>query len=351
MNILVIGDIHIKTINISDIDIFIKNIYDIAIDKNPDYIVLLGDILDTFEKINTFELNKAYELINILRSISKLYIIIGNHDMVNCIQFLTENHWANALKSWDNVIIVDKPIYENDFVFVPYVPNGRFIEALDTLLHHDWKKAKCIFAHQEFYGSKMGAIISETGDKWDIEYPYVVSGHLHLNQTPQDNIYYPGSSMQVAYGESQDNIVAFLLFKEDDDGYDLEEIELGLPKKKIIYTSLEDIKNNNIKLDFFNDNDKIKISISGNYEEFKTFKKSNKYKELLSNKGTKIVFKPTRQEIKLKNEKIQESINKGSNNFIEILNDLIKDINNVYIHEIYELVVYNKHIDKDVKII
>jgi len=35
----------------------------------------------------------------------------------------------------------------------------------------------------------------------------------------------------------------------------------------------------------------------------KTFKKSKKYKQLIS-KGVNVVFKPTRKEIKLKNEKI-----------------------------------------------
>jgi len=56
-------------------------------------------------------------------------------------------------------------------------------------------------------------------------------------------------------------------------------------------------------------NNKLKMSISGDYEEFKTFKKSKKYKQLISN-GVNVVFKPTRKEVKLKNEKIQESIEK-----------------------------------------
>ena len=70
--VLVIGDVHIKTTNIPDIDIFIKKIYNIIITEKPDFTVLLGDILDTFEKINTFELNKAIELIDKIRNSSKL---------------------------------------------------------------------------------------------------------------------------------------------------------------------------------------------------------------------------------------------------------------------------------------
>ena len=34
------------------------------------------------------------------------------------------------------------------------------------------------------------------------------------------------------------------------------------------------------------------MSISGDYEEFKTFKKSKKYKQLIG-KGVNVIFKPT----------------------------------------------------------
>ena len=78
--------------------------------------------------------------------------------------------------------------------------------------------------------------------------------------------------------------------------------------------------------------------------KYKTFKKSKKYKQLISN-GVNVVFKPTRKEVKLKNEKIQESIekNNGSNDFKQILKESLSTINNKYINETYELVVNNKH--------
>ena len=51
--ILVIGDVHIKTNNIIEVDILIEKLIEIAIERKPNFIVLLGDILDTFEKINS----------------------------------------------------------------------------------------------------------------------------------------------------------------------------------------------------------------------------------------------------------------------------------------------------------
>ena len=342
--ILVIGDIHIKTSNIPDIDFLLQRIKDEISNHNPDFVVLLGDILDTFERLNTFELNKAYEVIDEIRKLKKVYVIIGNHDMVNCAQFLTENHWANALKLWNNVIIVDKVLNDNKFIFVPYVPNGRFEEAMECSdIDYTDENILCIFAHQEFYGCKMGSIISETGDVWDMDYPLVISGHIHLNQRPQKNIYYVGSSTQVSYGETQENLIVLVSFK--DKKYDLKEIKIGNKKKKILYTTIDDIGNINEDCD-----DKTKISVSGNYEEFKTFKKSKEYKKLV-NKGVNIIFKQTRKEKKLKNEEIQEKIDKGSTNFEEILYELIDNVDNPYMRETYELVINNKHLDKDVLIL
>jgi hypothetical protein len=70
----------------------------------------------------------------------------------------------------------------------------------------------------------------------------------------------------------------------------------------------------------------------------------------LIGKGVNVVFKPTRKEIKLKNEKIQESIekNNGSNDFKQILKESLSCINNKYINETYELVVNNKHTDTEI---
>ncbi len=74
------------------------------------------------------------------------------------------------------------------------------------------ENVNCIFAHQEFYGCKMGAIESIEGDKWDHSFPLVISGHIHSEQRPQKNIFYPGSVIQHAFGESEDNGLLLLIF-------------------------------------------------------------------------------------------------------------------------------------------
>ncbi len=342
ITILVIGDPHFKTDNITDVEVFIEKITELAIKKNPDIIVMLGDLLHEHERIHTVPLNLALKFINKLRSITKTYLLVGNHDMVSHLQFLNNNHWMNALKEWDNVTVVDTVISEiilnEQIIFVPYVPPGRFEEALNNLTC-DWKNASCIFAHQEFYGCKMGAIISEIGDKWDTKYPHIISGHIHSKQRPQENIYYTGSAMQNAFGESEENIIAYV--KLENKNYEVEEIDLGLPRKKIIYMDVKDIQNYNIENN--KKNDKLKISISGEYEEFKSIKKTKKYKELI-NKGLKVTFKVKKTEKKIKNEllnKVMEDT-KDLNNFQEILKNIVDTNNNSYLSEVYELIMNKK---------
>ena len=342
LKVITIGDQHFKIDNIEEVDIFITKITSLIEEKQPDFVVLLGDLLDTHERIHAVPLNRAYKFINNVRNISKTYILVGNHDMSDNQQFMTENHWLNALKEWNNVIVVDRIISEEikdrKFIFCPYVYVGRFQEALD-LLETDWKDSKCIFAHQEFYGCKMGAFNSIDGDKWDLENPQVISGHIHLNQKPQENIYYPGSSLSVAFGESAKNIVSEITF--DEEMY-IEEIDLNMPKKKIIYVDSE--KADDIIIP--ETEDKIKLSISGEYEDFKTFKKTKKYKEL-TQKGVKVVFKPKKAEIKKKKENIKECLDSNPNDFNDIIRTIIEQQKNSFLFEAYELVINSKNISSD----
>ena len=82
---------------------------------------------------------------------------------------------------------------DRKLVFLPFIPTGRFVEALDSD-DEPWKDADMVFAHQEFRGAKMGAKISEEGDEWKEDWPSVISGHIHDRQILR-NIYYTGSCL------------------------------------------------------------------------------------------------------------------------------------------------------------
>lgn len=348
--IIAVGDPHFRTDNIQEVEMFIEAMIKLCNEVKPNLIVILGDVLHTHERLHTVALNKALFFIDQMRKISPTMVLVGNHDMISNQQFLTTNHWMNSMKEWDNVTIVDtttqKTINNHLFTFVPYVYIGRFEEALNHV--QNWKESTTIFAHQEFYNCKMGAIVSSEGDKWALSYPQVVSGHIHSNQTI-NNIYYCGSSMQHAFGESDRNIIpVFTWPNSTSKKYELKEVDLNLPRKKILYKDISDIENINIE----KTQDKIKLSLTGNQEEFKAFKKTKKYKDLVKD-GIKVVFKNKKINFEMDekdenndNETKQESpLEVSENDFQDILKRLIINQKDKNLFEIYELIINDKKIN------
>jgi DNA repair exonuclease SbcCD nuclease subunit len=341
LNILCIGDIHIQTSNTIDIKIFTDKLYD-YIKKNDeiiDIIVLMGDILHTHERLHTIPFNIANVMIEQLSTMKPLYILVGNHDYINNSQFLTTNHWMNCFKIRKNVHIVDNVMVCNhnnlNVIMCPYVPDGRFVEALNTLKStFDWTKAECILAHQLLDGAKMGAIVAENVEKWEDTYPYLISGHIHDKQKVKNNLYYTGSSMQHAFGESHDKTISLVKI---DTSINIEEIDLDLPKKQILYYDIENIdpsinKQNEQTINKIlnildTPNTHYKITITGNFEQFKMFKKNPLFLKLQKNE-TKVVFKNKLADILNKKHLLNTTIDNSENlSFKEILHELVTNDN------------------------
>ena len=88
------------------------------------------------------------------------------------------------------------------------------------------------------------------------------------------------------------------------------------------------------------------MTVSGEYEEFKSFKKTKKYKELTKN-GIKVIFKPKKSEIKEKKNSIKQSLENNKNNFKDILRILIENEKNSYLLEAYEMIINSKQINAE----
>lgn len=313
IRVFVIGDPHFKAKYIQEGDTFINRCIEQARRCDPDLVIVLGDILDTHEIVNVYAHDMAYRFINGLSEIAKTCILIGNHDMANPTVFLTKMHIFNPFKKWKNVIVVDTPIMitQNDiglkddteseldefeeeraeisFVLVPYTAPGRFQDALDMV--PNWKSASCIFAHQEFQGCKMGPMISVDGDCWSEDYPMVISGHIHDEQVI-DNVYYIGSSIQHSFSESYNKYIWLATFYSGESIPNIDKIDLNMEKKKIITMDIKDVSSFDIKR---TENSIIKLSLKGNNEEFKQFRKSKLYTKLRSCR-VRFAYRPTPKE-------------------------------------------------------
>lgn len=253
---LAIGDPHFQVTNVRECELLIQRVELLIRTMKPTFVVVLGDTLHTHEKIHVSPLNVVYKFFTMLSELVQTFVLIGNHDMINHSQFLTDQHCFNAFKRWPNLTIVDQVhvarIGGRKFVFCPYVPPGRFVEALDTVKQRSyrledpvmltsmpsfirsqlqlsssdpttstlpvyeqesWQDADCVFCHQEFYGCRFNPIQTSTeGDVWPETNPFVIAGHIHDEQKLQSNVYYTGSSMQHGFAETTNKVVVLATF-------------------------------------------------------------------------------------------------------------------------------------------
>ena len=338
MKLLCIGDPHIKTDNSDDIDILLNELKRILASSSYDAIVILGDVMHYHERLFTPALNKSLYFIDILRKIAFTYVLVGNHDAINNSIFLTDQHWMNALKSWENVKIVDTVVNTPDFVLCPYVPPGRLIEALETTVERvEWQSKRLIIAHQEIKGCKMGAIVSTEGDEWKDEYPHLVSGHIHDNQHVGEKVYYPGTPLQHAFGDSDTRIVCQIEWELGKD-VTFTDIPLCVPQKQIVRATIHTIKAICAKFKIKNhENNKLKIKLDATPVEFSAFKQTKEYKELVE-KGVKIQLQKEKHDTTN-----DENHNKNENhdNFVQILEQLVTE-DELLVRSLYNEVLFDK---------
>lgn len=310
--ILIIGDIHFQEKAYLECENLIKRIFNIVAETNPSTIILLGDVLDTHERVKQPQWEQMCRFVETLSSTVPVYILVGNHDYINGDQFLTDKHFYNPFKKWENVCIIDHPKMvciedsyqesEELLVMCPYVPKGRIIEALDTLhtevdnttktiMIPHWTDARVLFCHSEFHGVTYKGRISSDGDEWSDEFPVVISGHIHNECYIEPNIMYVGSCRQVNADECPDKFIWHLLFPSENlsddevEGYTLinnlwiKKIPLGLRTIKEIKIKYDEISEFDFSL---LEENNIKLHIECTDSEFKSFKKTQLCKKMVS---------------------------------------------------------------------
>jgi DNA repair exonuclease SbcCD nuclease subunit len=289
MKIFVIGDPHFKSKNALETSEMTIKIYEHILNEKPDFIVVLGDVLDTHETVHVGPLCRATEFLFKLSKMSQhLYILIGNHDRVNNSVFLTTESPFNACKSWEHTTVVDKVVVdevnEHKFLFVPYVPTGRLMEAFNTEdINSENISEHCIvFAHQEFKGCSMGIITSNEGDEWDKDWPLCISGHIHDYQELQHHLIYPGTPSQHGYADSPNKAVMIL---EIEDKFTIHKrrINLGLPKKITVHIESEELLEYKLPENSF-----VKLVVTGESDKVREMLKLDKVKALLASERIKL---------------------------------------------------------------
>lgn len=305
VHILVIGDPHFTATNSKETDCLTSEVKRIVSEnENIKHVVILGDTLDRHETVNTNVLFRVEQFFNAILEVRDLmlYVLIGNHDIPNNKIYMSEVH---PFKRWedDKLHIINKTrlitIDGMDFLMVPYVPVGRFGEAISTFT----QSYRCIFAHQEFKGCNMGSIISENGDPI-LENVDIISGHIHERQRI-GKLYYPGTPYQTNMGESSDKSISLLEFLPND--IIETRYALTIPKKITI-----DVTANQLLTwsppDTYN---RYRLTVHGTNAEFLTLSKSGSI-SALTHKGVKISYR------EIKHNNTTQTVRREKLNFMDI---------------------------------
>lgn len=150
-------------------------------------VFILGDIFDNRNSINVKIINEVYHLFDELSKVSKLYILIGNHDMY--LKTNNDIHSLKFLKKFENIkLIDDKEIIEiND---KKILLSSWQIDENDFTKYLNNVTADYCFGHFDINGFKMNKFKNcDMGfnDKIFHRFKKVFSGHYHLRSSQTKN--------------------------------------------------------------------------------------------------------------------------------------------------------------------
>lgn len=275
MRALIVGDVHLQRKLIKRSRELLSRISSVIETRQPDTVILLGDVFDTHDRHDNDCITAYSEFIMKNEGRVKIYHVLGNHECNDSRTFLPNVHVLNAWHGRKNVTICDKPMalaQEDGTIlgFVPYVPNGRFAEAVSMLED----PPHLVFAHQEFKDCLMASHRSETGDS--IPEFEVISGHIHGSQKI-GNVWYPGTPCQQNFSEEEDKFVYIIDIQNGT--YRIEEqIDLEMPKFVTIRTNAQEYP----EMDLASEN-LFRIVVKDTPENIVLYKRSSFYKKLYRN--------------------------------------------------------------------
>lgn len=183
--------------------------------------MFLGDVFHHNERVHYSPLAEFTETLTRIRElIPHIIIIAGNHDMANNQQFMVQKGTVlSAFGAMEHVDLVEEARLitishkrhgrrnkeDATLLCVPYVPPGRFDEAVHSVLRGKHPRAmnvSLVLAHQTITGclttttgGHIGPRSVTHGDGWPVDYPPMISGHIHEQQTVGQNVLYPGCSL------------------------------------------------------------------------------------------------------------------------------------------------------------
>lgn len=221
--ILIWGDPHFRRDNVDNMQAICDFIEQTIDQYQPDLFICLGDVMDTHERCYMTPYVQAHNFFDRVSQKVKTVTLVGNHDRENNTDFMSDKHFLRGLAG-HVVDYAQVDSFDPRIMYVPYVPPGRFNEAIKDVWHPG---VKICFAHQEFRGAADNMYVSDIEEEADPRM-LIISGHYHKFQRVGDTLIYAGT-IQHRYGDCPDNALLMV----DLDTMDISRIPVDCIKKKI----------------------------------------------------------------------------------------------------------------------
>ena len=204
------ADFHIENNkNLDNVKETVEWIVNLCLERGIKNAVILGDFLNSRDKIDSLALNTAVDILDKFNEHGiKVYLLLGNHEKYN----KSVDFRVNSIKVFKkHAKVVDKfKVIEFDtynFILVPYIDEKDIFESIVNKVSASLNKDKknILLLHQPIFG----AIVNDASNTRDYgncspflfsNFNYVFSGHYHTYQT-FDNVTYVGSPVQLNHGE------------------------------------------------------------------------------------------------------------------------------------------------------
>ena len=193
IRILSAGDFHINKYTKEDnINFYLDNVYK----EDPNYICLLGDLIDNPLDINDC-VDLLYKLVKNSSTIAPTFIILGNHDFIHKDSTIINKQIWDNINNIDNVCLLNDKLYKNDEIVImgytqkieAYYNYNRDIVSDSDVFYNDFVK------HDELYNvdnnlPKVALIHSPEylTEERNIEllknYDITICGHYHNGCVP-----------------------------------------------------------------------------------------------------------------------------------------------------------------------
>lgn len=296
-HIIAVGDLHVRADNLIAVDRLEKWLEDRCSQQpRPTMVVLLGDVLDSHNKVEQTLMHRAHRLFRFITNLGlKLYVLVGNHDCVNNQVHLTDDHWMVVYKNGSLPInIIDRPTAVcGSLLMCPYVPDGKFASTVSAVFP-DWTtRFKLVFCHQMF------DCIEDIGqfthsEPWKPEYPMALGAHIHKPQRPVFNLQIAGSYIPVAHGESNEKFLWEMTFDEAAGILGpLTPVPVNfLMRKTVVAKDMSQVSSTIQDLQL-KDDEHTRVIINGSKEQLMAWSRTAEAQSLRNKKQVKVVLRAT----------------------------------------------------------